>query len=211
MDITDFSTGTEITIYIPILDKMIPAVCKVVGPRGDGIMVTQPKYKGVPLNEMHDFSFSIHDKDNNKYNFVCSLIQPISQLGNMFYYMEGLKGIDTKNYRKAARYPVGIKGSAYVGKEADVQVVIYDISMRGISFVMEREAVFRIGDEVTITFQEKERSRHLVVPATVVRKFSLDEFEAYGCRMHDMGTDVMAFVKKVKDRYTNGGESQDQN
>ena len=65
MDITDFSTGTEITIYIPILDKMIPAVCKVVGPRGDGIMVTQPKYKGVPLNEMHDFSFSIHDKDNN--------------------------------------------------------------------------------------------------------------------------------------------------
>lgn len=210
MDITDFSTGTEITIYIPILDKMIPAVCKVVGPRGQGIMVTQPRYKGVPLNEMHDFSFSIHDKDNNKYNFTCSLIQPISQLGNMFYYMEGLQGIDTRNYRRAERYPVGIMGTAYTGKERDVQVVVYDISMRGISFAMEREAVFRIGDEVTITFQEKERSRHLVVQATVVRKFSLDEFEAVGCRMHDMGTDVMAFIKKVKDRYTNGGESQDQ-
>lgn len=210
MDITDFSTGTEITIYIPILDKMIPAVCKVVGPRGQGIMVTQPRYKGVPLNEMHDFSFSIHDKDNNKYNFICSLIQPISQLGNMFYYMEGLQGIDTRNYRRAERYPVGIMGTAYTGKERDVQVVVYDISMRGISFAMEREAVFRIGDEVTITFQEKERSRHLVVQATVVRKFSLDEIEAVGCRMHDMGTDVMAFIKKVKDRYTNGGESQDQ-
>ena len=210
MDITDFSTGTEITIYIPILDKMIPAVCKVVGPRGQGIMVTQPRYKGVPLNEMHDFSFSIHDKDNNKYNFTCSLIQPISQLGNMFYYMEGLQGIDTRNYRRAERYPVGIMGTAYTGKERDVQVVVYDISMRGISFAMEREAVFRIGDEVTITFQEKERSRHLVVQATVVRKFSLDEFEAVGCRMHDMGTAVMAFIKKVKDRYTNGGESQDQ-
>ena len=101
-------------------------------------------------------------------------------------------------------------GTAYTGKERDVQVVVYDISMRGISFAMEREAVFRIGDEVTITFQEKERSRHLVVQATVVRKFSLDEFEAVGCRMHDMGTDVLAFIKKVTDRYTNGGESQDQ-
>ena len=29
-------------------------------------------------------------------------------------------------------------------------------------------------------------------------------------RMHDIGTDVMAFIKKVKDRYTNGGESEDQ-
>ena len=207
MDITDFSTGTEITIYIPILDKLIPANCKVVGPRGQGIMVTQPKYKGVPLNEMRDFSFSIHDKDNNKYNFKCSLIQPIPQLNNMFYYMEGLMGIDTANYRKAERYPVGIKGTAYKGKERDVQVVVYDISMRGISFVMERESVFRVGDEVTITFQEKERSRHLVVQAQVVRKFSLDEFEAVGCRMHDMGTDVMAFVKKVKDRFTKGGLS----
>ena len=210
MDITDFSTGTEITIYIPIMDKMIPAVCSVVGPRDEGIMVTQPRYKGVPLNEMHDFSFSIHDKDFNRYNFKCSLIQPIAQLNNRFYYMEGLQGIDTKNYRKAKRYPVGIMGTAYAGKGRDAQVVIYDISMRGISFAMEREAVFRIGDDVTITFQEKERSRHLVIQAQIVRKFSLDDYEAVGCRMHDIGTDVMAFIKKVKDRYMNGGESEDQ-
>jgi hypothetical protein len=63
---------------------------------------------------------------------------------------------------------------------------------------------------VTITFQEKERSRHLVIQAQIVRKFSLDDYEAVGCRMHDIGTDVMAFIKKVKDRYTNGGESEDQ-
>lgn len=210
MDITDFSTGTEITIYIPIMDKMIPAVCKVIGPRENGIMVTQPRYKGVPLNEMHDFSFSIHDRDYNRYNFKCSLIQPISSLGNKFYYMEGLQGIDKRNYRKAERYPVGILGSAFSGQRKDVQVVIYDISMRGISFAMEREAVFRLGEEVTVTFQENERSRHLVVEAQIVRKFSLDEYEAVGCRMHNIGTDVMAYVKKVKDRFENGGYSGDE-
>ncbi|MCR5770835.1 MAG: PilZ domain-containing protein [Butyrivibrio sp.] len=209
MDITAFSTGTDITIYIPIMDKMIPALCKVIGPREQGIMVTQPKYKGVPLNEMHDFSFSIHDKDFNRYNFRCSLIRPIPELNNMFYYMEGLQGIDPRNYRRAERYPVGIMGVAHSGVSKDVHVVIYDISMRGISFAMEREAVFRLGEDVTVVFQEKEHNKHLNIQASIVRKFSLDEYEAVGCKMHNLEPDVMAFINWLKEQHTTKEESQD--
>lgn len=209
MDLGEISTGTEITIYFEMENRVMQALCRAIGPLNKGLIVTKPLYNGMPLGLVRDFSFSIRDKGNNQHKFKCALIQPVKKWNNKFYYMEGLEGLDLSDHRRAIRYPVGLWGIAYVHAGTDAKVLVYDISMRGISLVVERNAVFSIGDSIHISFKEKNKAHHLNVTADVVRKFQVDDFDAIGCRITEMGTDYMAFATKVKSTYLKKSEEAD--
>ncbi|WP_026508868.1 PilZ domain-containing protein [Butyrivibrio sp. MC2013] len=214
MDLNDISTGTEITIYIQIMNVTIQAVCNAIGPLGEGLIVTQPRYRGVPLNQMEHFRFSITDSWNNRYDFRCALIRPVQKWNNRFYYMEGLEGMDMSELRHAARYPVGIEGVAHVGMEDDDRVLIYDISMRGFSIVALQRGAYKLGDTVEVTFRDNPNPHRITMQGEVVRIFVVGDFEACGCHITQMGTDVMSFITHVKEVYEkrkNAGNIYDEN
>jgi|GEM_PF-6821838 len=202
MNLSDISTGTQINIYVQLNEsKKICATCHAIGPLDDGLVVTRPFYRKVPLNHLTDFTFSIRDKGNNEYSFICNSIDCMDKYNRKFSLMRGLQGIDMSENRMAERYPIWKRAKAHLEQKDDVSVILYDISMRGISIIVADENVFEIGDELHVSFKEADKTRHLTIEATIVRRFNVENYTALGCKTTNMDPAVMGYIAGLKERY----------
>ncbi|MCR5155744.1 MAG: PilZ domain-containing protein [Butyrivibrio sp.] len=98
--------------------------------------------------------------------------------------------------RKAERYMVQKMGLAQINRKINTNLMINDISMRGISLLCG-DNIVKEGDGIKLSFFANGGKR-LAVECMVVRLFEIHGIKAAGCVFRNVSTDIITYVLDKK-------------
>ncbi len=193
---------SEITVKMVHNNKELSVKTRVLTAYGEGILVTpifcedqvleycsnaRIEYKNPSTGLVHTFeSDSIARTDFN---------------GTDFHVIRGKEIFLSDRKRKAERYMVQVMGQAVVNKRKTINVIINDISMRGLSLLIGKDQIINMGDEIAVSFFKTGVMKRLTVKCKVVRLFKVGEFNAAGCVMSGIDSELTLYVAEKKLEY----------
>ena len=202
MRIAEIPQMSEITVKMVHNNKALSVKTRVLTAYGEGILVTpifcedqvleycskaRIEYKNPSTGLVHTFeSDSIARTDFN---------------GTDFHVISGKEIFLSDRKRKAERYMVQVMGQAVVNKRKTINVIINDISMRGLSLLIGKDQIINMGDEIDVSFFKTGVMKRLTVKCKVVRLFKVGEFNAVGCVMSGIDSELTLYVAEKKLEY----------
>lgn len=171
----------------------------VVGVR-DGLLVDSLTYFGDDL-EFREPSkiIAINKRDGRTYEFEAQSIGPVTTKYGHFHLIRCTQDGVVINRRKSERYDIDKLGVVRINGGDIRNALIYDISMRGIAFILDSNAKCRLGDHITASFRYDPDYFHFYTcEATVVRAFSIDKQIAIGCTLDSMGADLITLISNKR-------------
>ncbi len=202
MRIANIPQMAEITIKMVHNDAECSVKTRVLTAYGDGILVTpitfgdqildycshaKIEYKSPSTGHVHIFeSDSIARTDFN---------------GTDFHVIRGKELLLSSRMRKAERYMVQVMGQAVVNSRKTINVIVNDISMRGISLLIGKDQTINTGDELELSFFKTGVMKRITVKCKVVRLFKVGEYNAAGCVLSGINSDLTLFVAEKKREY----------
>ena len=202
MRIAEIPQMSEITVKMVHNNKELSVKTRVLTAYGEGILVTpifcedqvleycskaRIEYKNPSTGLVHTFeSDSIARTDFN---------------GTDFHVISGKEIFLSDRKRKAERYMVQVMGQAVVNKRKTINVIINDISMRGLSLLIGKDQIINMGDEIDVSFFKTGVMKRLTVKCKVVRLFKVGEFNAAGCVMSGIDSELTLYVAEKKLEY----------
>lgn len=202
MRIAEIPQTSEITVKMVHNNKELSVKTRVLTAYGEGILVTpiycedqvleycskaRIEYKNPSTGLVHTFeSDSIARTDFN---------------GTDFHVISGKEIFLSDRKRKAERYMVQVMGQAVVNKKKTINVIINDISMRGLSLLIGKDQIINMGDEITVSFFKTGVMKRLTVKCKVVRLFKVGEFNAAGCVMSGIDSELTLYIAEKKLEY----------
>ena len=107
------------------------------------------------------------------------------------------------NRRSNYRQYVGLTGKVVYFRSPPVEVLIRDVSNNGVGFLMDKQAEFKIGKTVNVSFNDEDGKFRFDLKCQVVRERECDNgrFE-YGCLVPDPPYTLGAYVahKQIEER-----------
>ena len=202
MRIANIPQMAEITIKMVHNDAECFVKTRVLTAYGDGILVTpitfddkildycshaRIEYKNPSTGHVHVFeSDSIARTDFN---------------GTDFHVIRGKEVNLANRSRKAERYMVQVMGQAVVNKRKTINVIVNDISMRGISLLIGKDQTINTGDALELSLFKTGVMKRLTVKCSVVRLFKVGEYNAAGCVLTGINSELTLFVAEKKREY----------
>ena len=203
MKITSVPQMTEITIKMVYNGKEIETSTRVLTTYGDGLLVTPVICEGQVVDYCRGGSFVYRDPfTGGSHTFILDSIARTDFNGGNFHVLTGKENLIVDRKRKAERYMVQKMGLAQINKKINVNLMINDISMRGISLLLGNDHAVNVGDEIKLTFFGNAGKR-MVVECKVVRLFDIQGIRAAGCVFKNVTTDIITYVLDKKSEYDN--------
>ena len=199
MNINELTPGTDITICILIDNMPVNLKAKAISAMNGALLVSPLKYHGVPIPASTCATAEITLYGDIKKAFNIESVVPFENWNDTYYLLKGHEVINqTNNNRKAERYVVNILGKAVINHKVSSSAIIYDISIKGVSLLLGKGVSANLGDTIKLTFKPEGHVRTIELPLTVKRQFQIGTFDAVGCKIMDIDSDMMNYVIDVK-------------
>ncbi len=202
MRIANIPQMAEITIKMVHNDAECSVKTRVLTAYGDGILVTPITFE----DQMLDYCSLARIEYKNPstghvHVFESDSIARTDFNGTDFHVIRGKEVILEHRNRKAERYMVQVMGQAVVNKRKTINVIVNDISMRGISLLIGKDQTINTGDELELSFFKPGVMKRVTVKCSVVRLFKVGEYNALGCVLNSINSELTLFVAEKKREY----------
>ena len=201
MKLNEVMKDSKIKIHATINGHGILLITKAdIGVR-DGLLVDSLTY----FDEDLTFSdpskvVAVNKRDGRSYEFTAMRIAPVETRYGKFHLIRCVEDGRIINRRMAERYDIDKLGVIRIGDKKDIRnALVYDISMKGIAFILDTDAQAKVGDHIIASFRYDPNYFHFYAcEATVVRKFTMNGQPAIGCTLDAMGADLVTLISSKK-------------
>ncbi|MCR5641002.1 MAG: PilZ domain-containing protein [Lachnospiraceae bacterium] len=194
MNITEVMRGSEVTVEIRIQDTPVLFKTKVIFGTKEGLLVEPIMVGDGELVWNRPGYVSVNNlRDQKAYIFHAESIAPMeTQYGRVHMIQSSMAG-ETRNQRTCERLQVIHMGSCRI-HNVEYKAIVNDISMGGISVILDGNVGCRIGDMAYIRFMLGESMHVYNIEAQVVRFFDVKGRVALGCKVPNMPLDMMGII-----------------
>ncbi len=212
MNITDLVAGTNLTVSTLIDNMPVTLKATAISVINDSLLVSPLKYHGVPIPaSTHATAEAITMPLNQKHQFTLDSVLPYANWNDIYYLLRGTEIITAiENQRKAERYVVNVLGKAILQHNTTVSAIVYDISVRGLSLLLGKNATASVGEMIKLFFKPQGYSRTFELNLIVVRNFKLGTYDAVGCKIRGIDSALMSYIMDVKKQKEELRKSQSQ-
>ncbi len=201
MKLNDVMKDSKIKIHANINGHGILLITKAeIGVR-DGLLVDSLTYFDEDLIFREPTKIvAINKRDGRTYEFESQSIGPVDTRYGKFHLIRCPEEGAPVNRRHAERYDIDKLGVIKINRGRDIRNAhVYDISMKGIAFILDNEANPKVGDHVSASFRYDPTYFHFYsCEATVVRVFMIDNQLAIGCSINSMGADLITLISNKR-------------
>lgn len=205
MNVNDIANGSEVKIHAAIGGHSIVVMTEAIFGVSAGLLVKPMEYFGKYMQFLEPSQISIRNKrDGRVYNFMSTTITPIKTRYGNFHLIRSSSRLEPENSRKAERFYIEKLGLMSVnGNNQNLKnCVIYDISMRGISLIIDKNTKLRPGDRLDVMFRYGATLHNYEVSTVVVRNFTVGEKNAVGCTISNLNVDLIGLLSSKRNEKT---------
>jgi hypothetical protein len=205
MKITDIANGSEVKIHASINKHNVVLLTQAIFGVSAGLLVRPMEYFGKYMQFMEPSQVEIRNKrDGRVYKFMSTTITPVKTRYGKFHLIRCSSAIEPENSRRAERFNIEKLGLFAVNGNTTAlkNCIVHDISMRGMSLIIDNATKCRVGDKLDISFRYGELLHNYEVSAVVVRMFAVQNKPALGCSISNMNVDLIGLLsKKRQEKY----------
>ena len=201
MNINDISNGSEVKIHASINDHGIVLLTEAIFGVSAGLLVKPMEYFGKYMQLLEPSNVEIRNKrDGRVYKFMSTTITPVKTRYGNFHLIRCSSKLVPENTRKAERFYIEKLGLMSInGNNQDLKnCLVHDISMRGISLVLERGTNVKVGDTLNVMFRYGATLHNYEITTMVVRKFDVQGKDAVGCSISNLNVDLIGLLSSKK-------------
>ena len=197
MKIEEIAPGTQLTVNVLIGTSTVSIKTKAVMAFEGGLLVEPLEYQGHCIESESVGNLDpFQDAEGKTRIFRIDNLIPVHNWGKTFHKLYGAEIIHAENNkRKAERYVINMLGKAVINHTITTNVIVYDISMRGISLMLGRIPIrIKPGDQIAVTFRKENASKPFNVNCRVMREFMVGTYNTVGCQMNGVSPDLLTFI-----------------
>ena len=200
MNITELVQGTELTVSTLIDNMPVNIKTNAISVMDDALLVGPLKYHGTPIPAATQATaVAVLPPRNMKVSFHLSSMVPYEHWNDTYYILKGSEIIpEVDNQRKAERYVLNALVNAVINHVNTTSAIIYDISIRGMSLLLGKNAYANPGDGIRLTFKPAGYTKSFEITLTVVRNFKIGTYDAVGCKMRGIDSQLMTYIMTIK-------------
>ena len=205
MNVNDIANGSEVKIHAALGGHSIVVMTEAIFGVSAGLLVKPMEYFGKYMQFLEPSQISIRNKrDGRVYNFMSTTITPIKTRYGNFHLIKSSSSLEPENSRKAERFYIEKLGLMSVnGNNQNLKnCVIYDISMRGISLIIDKNTKLKPGDRLDVMFRYGATLHNYEVSTVVVRNFTVGEKNAVGCTISNLNVDLIGLLSSKRNEKT---------
>ncbi|MCR5671443.1 MAG: PilZ domain-containing protein [Butyrivibrio sp.] len=197
MLITEIPNKAQITIILVYNKQQIKLPSTVISQYGPGILISPVYLDEKPVDYCSNAIMEFKDEFGKGHIFHIDTLTRLDYSGSDFHVITGEEVFTNCNKRKAFRFNVQRMGTAVVNGDVMINVMINDISMRGISIMSNQAAgVINVGDHLEVSFLKPEMLKRITVKCRVVRQFDVCGYTAFGCAIDNATGELAAYIRE---------------
>ncbi|MBR4831685.1 MAG: PilZ domain-containing protein [Butyrivibrio sp.] len=201
MHVSDIANGSEVKIHASVSGHGIVLMTEAIFGVSAGLLVKPMEYFGRYMRFLEPANVQIRNKrDGRVYKFVSTTVTPVRTRYGNFHLIRCLSELEPENSRRAQRFFIdGLGIMSINGNNMDLKnCIVHDISMRGISLVLEKGTECNLGDKIDVMFRYGSSLHNYELSTTVVRNFTVGKKNAIGCSISDINVDLIGFLTSMK-------------
>ncbi|RKM62302.1 PilZ domain-containing protein [Butyrivibrio sp. CB08] len=206
MKVSEISNGSAVKIHAAIGGHNIVLMTEAIFGVSVGLLVKPMEYFGKYMQFLEPSNVEIRNKrDGRVYKFMSTTITPVKTRYGNFHLIRSSSKLEPENTRRAQRFYIEKLGLMSVnGDNQNLRnCIIYDISMRGISLILDNYTKLKIGDSLDVMFRYGATLHNYEVSTVVVRHFEVDGKRAVGCSISNLNVDLIGLLdSKRKEQHT---------
>ena len=206
MVIRDIANGSEVKIYASVGGHNIVLLTEAIFGVAAGLLVKPMEYFGKYMQFLEPSNVQIRNKrDGRVYKFMSTTITPVKTRYGNFHLIRCSSELEPENSRKAERFYIEKLGVFSInGNTTSLKnCIIHDISLRGLSIILDNETKVKPGDRLDIQFRYGATLHNYEIETIAVRNFKVKDMPAVGCSIANMNVDFVSLVTiKRNEKYT---------
>ena len=205
MNVSEISNGSEVKIHASIGGHSLVLMTEAVFGVSAGLLVKPMEYFGKYMQFLEPSNIEIKNKrDGRIYKFMSTTITPVKTRYGNFHLIRSSSQLEPENTRKAERFSIEKLGLMSINGNARnlMNCIVHDISMRGISVIVDKSLTIKIGDRLDIMFRYGPTLHNYQASTIVVRNFMVKDQRAVGCAINNLNVDLISLLTtKRKEKY----------
>lgn len=201
MKVSEIANGSEVKIHAAISGHSIVLLTEAIFGVSVGLLVKPMEYFGKYMQFLEPSNIEIRNKrDGRVYKFMSTTITPVKTRYGNFHLIRSSSQLEPENSRKAERFYIEKLGLLSVnGNNMDLRnCIVHDISMRGISMILDRNTEASPGDQIDVMFRYGDSLHNYEVSTIVVRSFTIKGKKAVGCSISGINVDLIGLIASKK-------------
>ncbi|WP_022774875.1 PilZ domain-containing protein [Butyrivibrio sp. AE2015] len=215
MNVNDIANGSEIKIYAAIGGHSIVLMTEAIFGVSAGLLVKPMEYFGKYMQFLEPSQVQVLNKrDGRIYRFMSTTITPVKTRYGYFHLIRASSKLEPENSRKAERFYIEKLGLMSInGNNLDLKnCLVHDISLRGLSLVLDKNTSLKPGDHLNVMFRYGATLHNYEVSTVVVRNFEIQGKKAVGCSISNLNVDLIGLLsEKRNEKHSASAESQEIN
>ena len=201
MKVSEIANGSEVKIYAAISGHSVGIMTEAIFGVSVGLLVRPMEYFGKYIQFLEPSNVQIRNKrDGRVYKFMSTAISPVKTRYGNFHLIRCSSKLEPENSRRAERFYIEKLGLISVnGNNMQLRnCLVHDISMRGISLVVDDETECVPGDKIDVMFRYGATLHNYELSTVVVRNFKLGKKNAVGCSISNLNIDLIGLLSSKK-------------
>ncbi len=201
MKVSEIANGSEVKIHAAISGHSIVVMTEAIFGVSAGLLVKPMEYFGKYMQFLEPSSVSIRNKrDGRVYKFMSTTITPVKTRYGNFHLIKSSSALKPENSRKAERFYIEKLGLISInGNNMDLKnCIVHDISMRGISLLVDDSIFLKTGDTIDVMFRYGAMLHNYELSTKVVRNFEVKGKKAVGCSISNLNVDLIGLLMSKK-------------
>ena len=215
MNVNDIANGSEIKIYAAIGGHSIVLMTEAIFGVSAGLLVKPMEYFGKYMQFLEPSQVQVLNKrDGRIYRFMSTTITPVKTRYGYFHLIRASSKLEPENSRKAERFYIEKLGLMSInGNNQDLKnCLVHDISLRGLSLVLDKNTSLKPGDHLNVMFRYGATLHNYEISTVVVRNFEIQGKKAVGCSISNLNVDLIGLLsEKRNEKYSASAESPEIN
>ena len=201
MKVSEIANGSEVKIYAAINGHSVVIMTEAIFGVNVGLLVRPMEYFGKYIQFLEPSNVQIRNKrDGRVYKFISTAISPVKTRYGNFHLIRCSSMLEPENSRRAERFYIEKLGLISVNGD-NIQLrncLVHDISMRGISLVVDDDTECVPGDKIDVMFRYGATLHNYELSTVVVRNFKLGKKNAVGCSISNLNIDLIGLLSSKK-------------
>ncbi len=201
MKVSEISNGSEVKIHAAISGHSIVLMTEAIFGVSAGLLVKPMEYFGKYMQFLEPSNVEIRNKrDGRVYKFMSTTITPVKTRYGNFHLIRSSSKLEPENSRRAERFYIDKLGLMSVnGNNLNLKnCLVHDISMRGVSLVVDDYTNLKVGDNIDVMFRYGATLHNYELSTVVVRNFEANGKKAVGCSIQNLNVDLIGLLVSKK-------------
>lgn len=215
MNVNDIANGSEIKIYAAIDGHSIVLMTEAIFGVTAGLLVKPMEYFGKYMQFLEPSQIQVLNKrDGRVYKFMSTTITPVKTRYGYYHLIRASSKLEPENSRKAERFYIEKLGLMSINGNnlALKNCLIHDISLRGISLILDKNTNLKPGDKLNVMFRYGATLHNYEISTVVVRNFEIQSKKAVGCSISNLNVDLIGLLSaKRNEKHTAVAENPEIN